>query len=145
MIKLDIIKQKYDWDCGPASLAIIFCHYNQCQSYPEILKMVKLKHGTDNQTMKEIAEKLGFKTFIKENSSIEDIKKFLKKKIPVIVNYLEPKLNWGHYSVVTGINHNLILANPDTGKEEKWDIVDFEKRWISGNGKYKKWILAIWK
>ena len=145
MIKLEIIKQKYFWDCGPACLAMIFCYYKKCLNYPEILKMTKVMHGTDNIEMKKIAEKIGFRTFMKENSSFKDIKKFTKKKIPVIVNYIEPTMNWGHYSVVVGINSKMKLANPDTSKEEEWEFKEFEKRWISGSGKYKRWMLAVFE
>lgn len=144
MIKLDIIKQKYDYDCGPASLAMVFCYNNVCQEYPDLLKKAG-KHGTDNLKMKEMAEEIGFKTEMKENSEIADIRRFIEKKIPVIVNYLEPELGWGHYAVVTGINEKLILANPDTGEEEAWNISDFEAKWVSGNGKHKRWMLAVFK
>lgn len=145
MIKLDIIKQKYDYDCGPASLAMVFCYNNTCQEYPDLLKMAGAKRGTDNLRMKELAEEIGFKTKMKENAEIEDIKKFIEKKIPVIVNYIEPTMNIGHYSVVVGINEKLILANTDNGEEEEWDIKKFEERWVSGDGKHKRWMLAVFK
>jgi len=144
MIKLNhLIKQKYDFDCGPASLAMIFCYYNKCQDYPDLLKKASENHGTGNFRMKELAEEIGFRTEVKENASIDDIKKFLEKGIPVVVNYIEPSEGWGHYAVVTGINDKIILANPDTGKEEEMEIDGFKKRWVSGSGKHKQWMLAV--
>ncbi|MFH1308343.1 MAG: cysteine peptidase family C39 domain-containing protein [archaeon] len=138
-----IIKQKFHNDCGPAALATVFCYYNKCQDYPELLKKSELSKGTDNPKMKEMAEEIGFKTFTKENSSLEDIKNYLARNIPVIINYIEPELNWGHYAIITNINDKITLANPDTGKQEKMEISEFEKRWISGSGKYKRWMLAV--
>src|SRR3989344_7016849 len=75
--------------CGPASLKIVLEHYGINKSEDELVQLCKFKKGlgVDDKGIKTAAEKLGFKAVIKNNSSFKDIEKWLKKEVPVIVDW----------------------------------------------------------
>jgi ABC-type bacteriocin/lantibiotic exporter with double-glycine peptidase domain len=71
-------------------------------------------NGTSATNLIKVAEQFGFKTILKDNATLNDLQKFITKKIPVIVDWFsthsEPD---GHYSVVVDINKkNILLQDP---------------------------------
>ena len=149
--------------CGPASLKIVLGYYGVNKSEEELAGLCKVKRGlgTDDKVIKRVAEKLGFKVKIKNNSSYKDIKKWLDKGVPVIVDwfargrndYPESEMADGHYSVVTGLDDKFIyLQDPEIGKMRKITRNDFMRVWFDFKGEFLKpneliirQIIAIYK
>jgi ABC-type bacteriocin/lantibiotic exporter with double-glycine peptidase domain len=135
--------------CGPASLKMVLDYYGVYKTEKELAKLCKTtkKLGTSNEHLKEAAEKLGFHLTMKEQSSFEDIKKWLDKKVPVIVDwftrgradYDDSDIADGHYSVVVGLDKNYIyLQDPELGGMRKVKKEDFMTVWFDFKGKYIK-------
>ncbi len=115
----------------------------------------------NDKGIKNTAELLGFKVEIKNNSNFEDIEKWLKKKVPVIVDwftrgrtdYTDADVADGHYSVVVGLDDKFIyLQDPEAGKIRQLEREDFMTVWFDFTGKYIKpeelvirQIIAIYK
>lgn len=149
--------------CGPASLKIVLSYYGIEKPEKELARLCKADKnmGTNDNKIKEAAEKFGFKVIIKNNSSFSDIEKWLDKKVPVIVNwftrgrkdYSDSDVADGHYSVVTGIDEQFIcLQDPEIGKIRKLEKEDFMTVWFDFTGKHIKpegliirQIIAIYK
>jgi len=135
--------------CGPASLKMVFDYYGIEKSEEEIAKMCNVDEnlGTDDKTLKRVAQELGFTVKIKNGSSFADIQIWLDKKIPVIVNwftrgridYDDSEVPDGHYSVVVGLDNEFIyLQDPEIGKLRKIERKDFMKVWFDFSGEYIK-------
>lgn len=135
--------------CGPATLKILFSYYGIDKTEKELAKISGWNKvlGIDDRGMKKAAEKLGFKVEIKNNSSYRDIQSWLKKDIPVIVNwftrgrndYPESETADGHYSVVAGLDDKFIyLQDPEVGKMRKIKRYDFMRVWFDFKGDYIK-------
>jgi len=135
--------------CGPATLKILFSYYGIDKTEKELAKISGWNKvlGIDDRGMKKAAEKLGFKVEIKNNSSYKDIESWLKKSIPVIVNwftrgrndYPESETADGHYSVVAGLDDKFIyLQDPEVGKMRKIKRYDFMRVWFDFKGDYIK-------
>ncbi len=149
--------------CGPASLKIVLDYYGIEKSEDELAKLCRLKKGLgiDDKGIKTVAEKLSFKIKIKNNSSFKDIKNWLKKDVPVIVDwftkgrndYPESETADGHYSVVMGLDDKFIyLQDPELGAMRKIERNDFMRVWFDFKGQYLKpneliirQIIAIYK
>jgi len=96
--------------CGPATLKIVFGYYGINKSEDELAKISGWDKnlGIDDEAIKKASEQLGFKVKIKNNSTFKDIESWLKKGVPVIVdwftrgrnNYPESETADGHYSRV---------------------------------------------
>lgn len=133
--------------CGPASLKMVFDYYGYEKSEKDIAEMCGTTNelGTSAEGIQKAVEEMGLRSEIKDNSSFEDIQKWLDKKVPVIVNwftrgridYPEENVPDGHYSVVVGLDEKFIyLQDPEIGKLRKIEKDDFMKVWFDFKGKY---------
>ena len=115
-MNLKSCKQKTNHTCGPASLRTIFNYYKVKVSEQELILLGDIgEEGTDFQTMRSLAREFGFSFYSKSNGSLEDIKKYLKKNIPILVCFQSGSNNGtnGHYSVIFDIDDSFIyLADP---------------------------------
>tara|TARA_Y100000310_G_C20703085_1_gene831929 strand:- start:9819 stop:10268 length:450 start_codon:yes stop_codon:yes gene_type:complete len=131
MIKLNLFKQSKGY-CGPAVLKMVLSVYgiNKSENYLAKLTKTNRKTGCDEKNIVKAAEKLGFKGSIKQNSSIKEVKRLVRKGIPVIVDWFSPE-EAGHYSIVVGFKKDtILLADPHFGKIIKHKIKWFEERWF---------------
>jgi len=149
--------------CGPASLKMVLNYYGVERSEKELAKLCQhhKEYGVDDGKIKKAAESLGFEVKIKNNSTFGDIKKWLDRKVPVIVNwftvgrrdYSESEIAGGHYSVVAGFDERYIyLQDPEIGKIRRLKRDDFMKVWFDTKGDYitpkdliSRQIIAIYK
>ena len=102
----------------------------------EIIKNIKKsKFGIEAEEMLAYAKTLGFKGFIRDFSSLKDISKYIKKGIPVIVEWFLD--DDGHFSVVTGIDReNIYLQDPNLGHRRAITRKIFKRLWFSFAGDY---------
>ena len=149
--------------CGPASLKIILEYYGVNKSEDELAKLAGHKKGLgiDDKGIKRVAEKLGFKVKIKNNSSFKDIESWLSKGVPVIVGWFTKGRAYcgdsstadGHYSVVMGLDDEFIyLQDPELGSIRKIERNSFMRVWFDFKGEYLrpneliiKQIIAVYK
>ena len=105
--------------------------------------------GIDDAAIKKAAESFGFKVKIKNHSSFKDIKSWLNRGVPVIVDwfsrgstderYTESDVAGEHYSVVVGLEEKYIyLRDPEIDKIRKITKEDFLTVWFDFRGKYIK-------
>jgi len=136
--------------CGPVCLKMVFEYFGKKVSDKRLFKVcetIKGK-GTSHKKMVEVSRKNGFKVQAKNESSIKEIMKYIDKKKPAIVNYINPKSCRGHYSVVKEYNSKkkeLIFADPSNGNNFKMNFNDFKKRWFNRNKTSPQWMMTIEK
>lgn len=125
--------------CGPASLKMVLSYYNISASESAIAKAAGASRGGGVSAMGLIraAKKFGFKPYFKKNSTISDLEYFVKKGIPVIVDwFLEDD---GHYSVVVDINKkNIMLLDPALGRKRTMPREKFLRVWFDFPGNFIK-------
>jgi len=135
--------------CGAASLLIVLDYYGIKKSEQGLADLLGVTNrlGIDSQSIKRVAEDFGLRVEIRDNSSFEDIEKWLDKKVPVIVDwftrgrndYSESEVADGHYSVVAGLDTKYIyLQDPEIGKIRKIARDDFMRVWFDFEGEYIK-------
>lgn len=140
----ETLRQSY---CGPASLKIVLSYYGVAKTEKELAKLSDWNKelGVSGAGIKKAAEKLGLRAMIKNNSDFADIKKWLEKKTPVIVDWFtrgrsdsgDADIADGHYSVVCGLDARYVyLQDPEIGKIRKLSREDFKKVWFDFSGKY---------
>jgi len=149
--------------CGPACLKIVLGYYGVEKTEKELAKMAGWEKGlgVNDKGIKRAAEALGFKVKIKNNSSFTDIEKWLKRGVPVIVDwftrgrndYPDSEMADGHSSVAAGLDNKFIyLQDPEIGRIRKIKKSDFMRVWFDFRGEYLKprelvirQIIAIYK
>ena len=119
MIRIDKVKslkQRTTYTCGPGTLRTILKFYGINVSEKELVVEGEIEeNGTSHAQMKLLARKYNFSFYSKSNATIDNLKKYLKRKVPVIVDYQlgQNSGNNGHYSVVYGIDDEYVyLADP---------------------------------
>ena len=177
--KVLISKMEPHWQeqvgsCGPASAKIILQYFKKNWSERLLRKMCRKKsYGTNIAPLIAGLRRTGAAVSAKSNGTLEDIKKFLKNGLPVMVAVWSPELGeahfdpkWslrerkendcGHYAVVYGLSkHFVFLMDPDyylfehgnkTGRQ-RMSINKFLEHWYATDGqKYNKikcWMLVI--
>lgn len=139
MIKLKLFKQSKGY-CGPASLKMVLSKFGINKSEKYLAKLTKTSRtkGCYEKNIVKVSEKFGLKGYVKQNSSIKEIKQLAKKKILVIVNWFSPE-EGGHYSVVVGFEKDkIVLADPHFGELKKHKIDWFEDKWFDFIGPASK-------
>ena len=142
----------YGGYCGPASLKIVLGYYGVKKSEKEIAKRCghDPKLGTTNESIKKTAESYGFAAEIKNKASFTDIQKWLKRGVPVLVDWFTPgrpgtntsEMPDGHSSVVMGLDKkNIYLQDPEIGAMRTIHRDDFLRVWFD----FKKERVTSWK
>ena len=138
------IRQSNSYSCGAACLLSVLGYYDKFDGNEDELAdqlNTTSKDGTKPENIVKVARKYGLNAYIKENCSIQDLRNFFKKRIPVIIDYQawteKEKVDWeedetdGHYSVLIGIDEKNIYFNDPSilGKKGFLPISEFLERW----------------
>lgn len=137
MLAIKPYEQKKSGYCGPASLKMVLHFYGLEKSEEELGKIcgVKKRLGMEAERFKKAARRFGFKILIKDFADFADINFYLKRKIPIIVDWFSK--DDGHYSVVVGLDKKYIyLADPEFDKIRKMDKEIFKRVWFDFSGAY---------
>ena len=147
-LKIPYHRQKKNYTCGPAVLQMVFEYFKTYVPQKKLAKAAgtNKKSGTGHKAMIDLARSHGFFCYVNENSTINEIKHFIELGFPVIVNYIEPSQNEGHWAVVSGFNgREIILNDPWNGKNfhlsQRW----FKNHWHNKSGNRKKSLLVLFK
>jgi predicted double-glycine peptidase len=134
--------------CGPASLKIVLDYYGINKTEEELAKLTEKDDiGIDDKKLSKAAKSFGFSVVVKEESDFSDVDNWLKKGVPIIVNwftcgrsdYSSSEVADGHYSVVIGLDDEYIyLQDPEIGKIRKIRREDFLKVWFDFKGDFPK-------
>ncbi len=138
MLSLKCIKQRPSW-CGPACLEMVSDYFGRKTPQDEWARRsgTTLAHGTPAKKMMAAAKQKGFDAITQDNATFSDIQFWLKKKIPVMVNWFSA--DEGHYSIVVKLDSEYIwLADPEIARTRKMDRKTFFRVWFDFHGDYMK-------
>ncbi len=117
--------------CGPACLKMVLHYYGVHKSEKELAAISgwTYRNGTPGEGIVRAARKLGFTAFITDNAQLVDIKRWIKKKVPVIVDWFSE--DEGHYAVVVGIDRdNIYFEDPQFGHLKAMRLDVFKRVWF---------------
>jgi predicted double-glycine peptidase len=131
--------------CGPYSLKVVFDFYGLNVTEKKLAELCKTTrlYGTRVSQLKKVVNNFGFNFKIQDNSSFKDVEKWLKKGVPVIVDwfsrgrndYPDSEVADGHYSVAIGLDDKFIYLNdPEIGRIRKIKREDFMIVWFDFPG-----------
>lgn len=127
--------------CGPAVIAMMLDYYGIQKTEEEVAKLTGTSKelGTSDTDIKKALESFGLIGEIQNEASFDDIRRWLDKKVPVIVDwftrgrsdYDDFQVADGHYSIVVGLDaQNIYLQDPETGGLRTLDRDDFIRVWF---------------
>lgn len=130
MLRLKPVLQ-YPSYCAPACLEMISSYFGREISQKEWGRRCKttLARGTAFEQVRLAAVKSGFSVVAREHASFKDIQRWLRKKIPVMVNWFST--DEGHYSIAVKLDRRFIwLMDPEMGKVHKLERKTFMRVWF---------------
>jgi predicted double-glycine peptidase len=125
--------------CGPACLKIILDYYKIRTTEKELIKLLKTtpEYGTKGSAFGAAAKHFKLSAAVHDNATLKDIKKYLNKKIPVIVAWFSGVDT--HYSVVVGMDsENIYLQDPELGHLRAMHRTWFNRVWFDFWGNHMK-------
>jgi ABC-type bacteriocin/lantibiotic exporter with double-glycine peptidase domain len=141
ILEFPVMRQTYNYDCGAKALQCVLEYYGIDAREDHIMHYAHTnsKDGTSINNLVKTAKHYGLRAEAR-SLNILDIKKFIDKEIPVIVDiqaYPEKKLlhwdrDWkdGHYVVAIGYNsHYLFFADPSSVFITYLSYSEFLERW----------------
>lgn len=140
-------KQETKWTCSAAAMRMALEACGIRKSEKQVVRLLKTNkiRGTWHAEFPRLAEKYKLNYVVKRNSGIEDLKRLIKERYFIIVNYYYPPQNVDHYSVVKYIDSkNIYFLDPWYGKNHKYAIPEFRKLWHDTE-REKGWFIAIRK
>ena len=146
IMKIPIFKQDTDYSCGPTVLQMIFAYFGIRTSENFLMHAAHTgkKDGTKHKWMIKVCTAHGLHAYVNEKTQLTKIEHFLEQKILVVVHYIEPEGNIGHYAIVTKISKTTITLNdPWFGKNFRMSKQSFVKRWHGEKQKHHNWIMAV--
>ncbi|GAC1413168.1 MAG: hypothetical protein NVSMB66_4400 [Candidatus Doudnabacteria bacterium] len=114
-------------------------YYGIIRSEKELAELTKCtrEKGSSAANIVIAAKKIGLEAAYKDNGTLDEIKQYLSKNIPVIVDWFS--INDGHYSVVVKIDKKFIyLQDPELAKINKIDLTTFKRIWFDFKGDFLK-------
>ena len=142
LIWVPLTRQCYDYTCGISALQSIFYYYGKEFRHDQLAKALEphpLK-GTNYKRMVEYARSLGFQVDVLTQMSLEELKKLIDDRKPIIVliqAWPDSPVKWseswdeGHYAVAIGYDErNIYFMDPSIlGHYTFIPISEFLDRW----------------
>jgi len=137
-----------NYACGPAVLQMLLKFYGISRSQKNLMKLAKTNKrvGTTRRNLVLAFKKFDLNTTVVFPSELKTIQEYLKKKMPVIVSYLELDSDQEHFSVIIGMTKkDLVFQDPWLGEKYQIDRKNFLLRWhnSSRSKKYRGWLLVV--
>lgn len=140
LLILPQLHQTYGYDCGANALETVLVYYGIKVREDQIIKDAKTSEkGTSLSGILNVVKKYGLKMDCRP-MTIEDVKKYIRQKIPVILllqAWTKQKdvvweKNWvdGHYAVAVGYTEDkMIFEDPYSFERTYLTYDELEKRW----------------
>lgn len=155
-----LVRQAYDYSCGPASLASCLYYWKVWDGRePELYtRLDTTEDGTSGYSIMSLAYQFGLEVKYGSGLSIGRLKEYLELGYTAILNIqawgtygphtdFEEVWEDGHYVVLVNvINNDIIFMDPAiAGRYGMLSIAEFEKRWHdwSDDGDSKEYHTAI--
>jgi ABC-type bacteriocin/lantibiotic exporter with double-glycine peptidase domain len=147
MLEFPEFRQVFNYDCGANALQSILVYYGFAMREDKIMELAGTteKNGTPVDGIVKVAKMFKLDVEIRENMTVEDIKKYIDEGFPVLIpmqawpDFKEPKWEdiWGegHYCVCLGYDDKRIYFEDPAAPLRTYVPVDeFEVRWHDEDG-----------
>ena len=146
VLKTPYLKQKTIYSCGPAALSMHLGYFGILLTEDELLQKLQTDPDTGTKYTKivETAQENGLLTYFTKKGTLEQIEFYIKKNLPVMVDYIEPIDGDGHYALVIGFDEtHIILNDPWYGEKFSMKKERFLNSW--NHKDHGQWMMILSK
>ncbi|MBI4133230.1 C39 family peptidase [Candidatus Uhrbacteria bacterium] len=141
-------RQHKPYTCAPAALQMVLGYFGVhiSQETLEREAFTTSEQGTKEDNLVHAATSLGLHCHVSDGVSLREVKRYIRRGLPVIVSYLEPTNEERHFAVMAGFGfQSVTLYDPWNGKDFKMSQREFVRRWSSSRNRFPRWILVLSK
>lgn len=145
IIGLKHFKQDTNYSCGPATVQMLLAHFGIKKSEADLVKELGTdrSNGTENEAIVAEIMRHGLNCKTSTGASLSEIKFYVKHNLPVLVNYIEPERDDGHFALVVGYGWwRIYLHDPWHGPNFRMSKREFLSRWKDGRNIMFRWLLV---
>lgn len=139
--------QEKDWYCGPACIQRVLALNGIQKSQDAIAREVRTtkEEGTPNREIAAFFERMKWSSIVNREHDLDLMKKLLKQKYAIILNYWYEPDNTGHFALVKEVRaKEVVLWDPVEGKEITFTHAHLKTIW-TGTEKDAGWFIAAKK
>lgn len=134
-------RQTYSYDCGASCMETVLTYFGYDEREDNVMKLAGTdKSGTSIEGLMKVAKKFGLKYKARENMTIDDLKKCIRRRRPCITPIQawvgSKKENWednwlhGHYVVPIAFDDvNIYFEDPASHSRTFLSYAEMERRW----------------
>lgn len=150
------LRQIYGYDCGASATQSMLIYYGLDVREDKIMRLLKTsrRYGTRPENIVKVLSKFGLEASLSTQMSIEELKAYIKKGRPVIMDiqawsYDEKKDysdDWddGHYVIAIGYDEKkFYFEDPSSVRRTYLSYKEVENRWHDKNASGKYYNLGI--
>lgn len=139
--------QKTDYDCGPAALKTALASFGIRTDLKELQRQLRTteRDGTTRRNMVRTARGYGLKVSAHTAATLEEVGRLVRRGSIMIVGYILPQFEGGHYAVVSGLDKRFIyLHDPTEGRYFRLTREEFRRRWYGRHKKtHTRWLMTL--
>ncbi len=139
--------QKTDYDCGPTALRMVLASFGIRADLKKLQRQLRTtaSDGTTRRNLARVARAYGLAVRAHNGATLGEVGRLLRRGERVVVEYILPVFEGGHYAVVSGLDRRSIyLHDPDRGRYFRLPRRDFLRRWY-GRHKHNhtRWVMIV--
>jgi predicted double-glycine peptidase len=70
----------------------------------------------------------------------------LARKLPVIVDFIEPRDSERHFALIIALDgEHIVLNDPENGEKFSITVEEFDQRWADARNRYVRWMMVVSK
>lgn len=144
-LRVPYVAQRFDFTCGPAAVRMVLGYFGITVGPLRAWWYTRVRRttGTSRRNLMRAFRAAGLHVHAHHSSSVAELRSFVERGVPVVVNYREPDNDEGHYAVVIGVSKkHILLRDPYHGPRFALEIPIFRRRWLGSRPRHQRWMLA---
>lgn len=146
-IRVPYKRQWLSFTCGPVVLQMGLKYFNISIPRWHAIRLCQTARatGTSHHNLIAAIRSFGLHVHAHSHSTTRELEELTRRYVLVIVNYIEPAEEEGHYAIVVGMTKRyIVLHDPYHGPHFKIALQEFRRRW---HGQHKstnrRWLMAV--
>ena len=146
-LKFPCYIQKLDYDCGPTAVKIALAALGIRSDLKKLQRQMHTteRDGTTRRNMIRVARGYGPAVSAHTGADLAEVGRLLRRGFIMIVEYILPKFEGGHYAVVSGLDRRYVyLHDPTEGRYFRLSRREFCRRWYGRHKKtHTRWLMIL--
>jgi ABC-type bacteriocin/lantibiotic exporter with double-glycine peptidase domain len=145
-LKFPCFLQKLEYDCGPTALKMVLAAFGVRADRRKLMRQLRTteRDGSTRRSLIRVARRYGLRVSAHNDATLGEVGRLLRRGALLIVEYILPVFEGGHYAVVSGLDsRSIYLHDPSEGRYYRLPRREFVRRWYGRHTQtHTRWVLV---